>query len=52
MTNSVEFRQYADEAREWAAKAKNQDEKQLLTTLAATWTLAAATWDQKVLKSA
>jgi hypothetical protein len=50
MTDGAEFRQYADEARLWASQSTTQEERRALISLAATWTLAAAVWEQQVLK--
>jgi hypothetical protein len=41
MSKADRFRQYADEAMRWARRSKTENEKQVLTELARTWTLAA-----------
>ena len=38
MSESDQFRQYAEEALLWAAQAKTEEEKQLLIELLCTWT--------------
>ena len=45
MSESDQFRQYAEEALLWAAQAKTEEEKQLLIELLCTWTAAAAAAD-------
>jgi hypothetical protein len=42
MSEASQFRQYADEALRWAAKATTEKEKQSLMQLARTWAEAAA----------
>lgn len=41
MSESDQFRQYAEEALLWAAQSKTEKEKQLLLELVRTWTQAA-----------
>ena len=41
MSESDQFRQYAEEALLWAARSKTKEEKQLLLELVCTWTQAA-----------
>jgi hypothetical protein len=41
MSESDQFRQYAEEALLWVAQSKTEKEKQLLLELARTWTEAA-----------
>ena len=41
MSESDQFRQYADEALRWVAQSKTEEEKRLLFELALTWTQAA-----------
>jgi hypothetical protein len=41
MSESDQFRQYAEEALLWAAQSKTKEEKQLLLELVCTWTQAA-----------
>ena len=41
MSESDQFRQYAEEALLWAAQSKSEKEKQLLLELVRTWTQAA-----------
>ena len=45
MSESDQFRQYAEEAMVWVAQAKTEEEKQLLLELLCTWTAAAAAAD-------
>ena len=40
MSESDQFRQYAEEAMVWVAQAKTEEEKQLLLELLCTWTAA------------
>jgi hypothetical protein len=42
MSEASQFRQYADEALRWAAKATTEKEKRSLMRLARTWAEAAA----------
>ena len=42
MSESDQFRQYAEEAMRWVAQSKTEEEKQLLIELLWTWTAAAA----------
>jgi len=42
MSESSQFRQYAEEALLWVAQSKTEEEKQLLLGLVRTWTEAAA----------
>jgi hypothetical protein len=48
MSESDQFRQYAEEALLWAAQSKTEEEKQLLLELAHTWTQAAVSSDALV----
>jgi hypothetical protein len=48
MSESDQFRQFAEEALLWAAQSKNEEEKQLLLELAHTWTRAAVASDALV----
>ena len=41
MSESDQFRQYAEEAMRWVAQSKTEEEKQLLIELLCTWTAAA-----------
>jgi hypothetical protein len=41
MTEADEFRRYAEEALQWAAKSKDENEKLGLIELASTWAKAA-----------
>jgi hypothetical protein len=41
MSESDQFRQYAEEALLWVAQSKTEEEKQLLLELVRTWTEAA-----------
>ena len=41
MSESDQFRQYAQEALLWAAQSKTEEEKRLLLELVRTWTQAA-----------
>jgi hypothetical protein len=41
MSESEQFRQYAEEALRWVAQSKTEEEKQLLLELVCTWTQAA-----------
>jgi hypothetical protein len=41
MSESDQFRQYADEALLWVAQSKTEEEKRLLLELVLTWTEAA-----------
>jgi hypothetical protein len=45
MSESDQFRQYADEALRWVAQSKTEEEKRLLFELALTWTQAAFATD-------
>jgi hypothetical protein len=45
MSESDQFRQYAEEALLWVAQSKSEEEKQLLLELLCTWTAAAAAAD-------
>ena len=46
MSESDQFRQYADEAMLWVAQSKTEQEKRLLFELVLTWTQAAFTTDR------
>jgi hypothetical protein len=48
MSESDQFRQYAEEALLWAAQSKTKEEKQLLLELVCTWTQAAVVSERKV----
>ena len=41
MSESDQFRQYAEEAMLWVSRSKNEEEKQILVELLCTWTAAA-----------
>ena len=41
MSESDQFRQYAEEAMRWVTQSKTEEEKQLLIELLCTWTAAA-----------
>jgi hypothetical protein len=45
MSESDQFRQYAEEAMLWIAQAKTEEEKQLLLQLLCTWAEAAVAAD-------
>jgi hypothetical protein len=45
MSESDQFRQYAEEAMVWVAQAKTEEEKQILLELLCTWTAVAAAAD-------
>ena len=51
MSESDQFRQYADEALLWAAQSKTEDEKRLLFELVLTWTQAAFASDRIGIRS-
>jgi hypothetical protein len=42
MSETDQFRQYAEEAMRWVRQSKTEKEKQVLIELARTWTQAAA----------
>jgi hypothetical protein len=42
MSESDQFRQYAEEAMLWVSQSKTEEEKQLLLELVRTWTEAAS----------
>ena len=46
MSESDQFRQYAEEALLWVAQSKTEEEKQLLLELVLTWTQAAVASDR------
>jgi hypothetical protein len=46
MSESDQFRQYAEEALLWVAQAKTEEEKQILVELMCTWTQAAVASDR------
>jgi hypothetical protein len=46
MSDSDQFRQYAEEALLWVARSKTEQEKQLLLELVLTWTQAAVASDR------
>jgi len=45
MSESDQFREYAQEAMLWVARSKSEEEKQLLIELLCTWTAAAVAAD-------
>jgi hypothetical protein len=45
MSETSQFRQYADEAMSWAAQSKTEKEKAILLELARTWMRAATASD-------
>ena len=45
MSESDQFRQYAEEAMLWVSRSKNEEEKQILVELLCTWTAAAVASD-------
>ena len=45
MSDSDQFRQYAEEAMLWVSRSKNEEEKRLLFELLCTWTAAAVASD-------
>ena len=51
MSESDQFRQYADEAMLWVAQSKTEQEKRLLFELVLTWTQAAFASDRIVVVS-
>jgi len=46
MSQSDQFRQYAEEAMLWVSRSKNEEEKQILVELLCTWTAAAVVSDR------
>ena len=46
MSESDQFRQYAEEAMLWVSRSKNEEEKQILVELLCTWTAAAVVSDR------
>ena len=46
MSESDQFRQYAEEAMLWVSRSKNEEEKRLLFELVLTWTQAAFASDR------
>ena len=46
MSQSDQFRQYAEEAMLWVSRSKNEEEKQILVELLRTWTAAAVVSDR------
>ena len=46
MSQSDQFRQYAEEAMLWVSRSKNEEEKQILVELLCTWTAAAVASDR------
>ena len=46
MSKSEQFREYANEALDWALRSKTEKEREMLIYLAQTWTLA-ATWNDR-----
>jgi hypothetical protein len=51
MSESDQFRQYAEEAMRWVAQSKTEEEKQLLIELLCTWTAAAVAADAAAIPS-
>ena len=51
MSESDQFRQYAEEALLWAAQSKTEEEKRLLFELVLSWTQAAFASDRIVVVS-
>jgi hypothetical protein len=52
MSESDQFRQYAEEAMLWIAQAKTEEEKQLLLQLLCTWAEAAVAADAVAIPTA
>jgi hypothetical protein len=52
MSESDQFRQYAEEAMLWVSRSKNEEEKQILVELLCTWTAAAVASDALGLSAA
>jgi hypothetical protein len=48
MSESDQFRQYAEEAMLWVAQSKTEEEKQILVELLCTWTAAAVASERTV----
>jgi len=48
MSESDQFRQYAEEALRWVAQSTTEEEKQLLLELVCTWTQAAVASERTV----
>jgi hypothetical protein len=48
MSESDQFRQYAEEALLWASQSKTEEEKQFLLELVRTWTAAAVASERTV----
>jgi hypothetical protein len=48
MSESDQFRQYAEEALLWAAQSKTEEQKQLLPELVCTWTQAAVVSERTI----
>ena len=48
MSESDQFRQYAEEALLWASQSETEEEKQLLLELVRTWTAAAVASERTV----
>jgi hypothetical protein len=46
MSDSDQFRQYAEEAMLWVSQSKTEEEKQILVELLCTWTAAAVASDR------
>jgi hypothetical protein len=46
MSDSDQFRRYAEEAMLWVAQSKTEEEKQILVELLCTWTAAAVASDR------
>jgi hypothetical protein len=51
MSKADQFREYAEEAMQWARRSKTENEKQALVELARTWTQAAQRSDGRKLGS-
>jgi hypothetical protein len=52
MSESDQFRQYAEEALLWATQSKTEEEKQLLLELVCSWTQAAVVSERAALQPA
>ena len=48
MSETDQFRQYAEEAMRWIRQSKTEKEKQVLIELARTWTQAAAVSERTI----
>ena len=47
MTKAEQFREYAEEAMQWARRSRTEDAKKVLIDLALTWTKAASLSERK-----